>query len=44
MGILYLVVFVARSFSCSCLYCDHEEDCVHGGGGGDDDVDDDACC
>ena len=35
MGILYLVVDVARFFSCWCLYFAHDVvDFVHGGGGG----------
>ena len=36
MGILYLVVDVARFFSCWCLYFVHDDvvvDFVHGGGG-----------
>ena len=35
MGISYLVVRVAWNFSCSFLYCSHE-DAVHSGGGVED--------
>ena len=46
MGILYLVVDVARFFSCWCLYFAHDVvvDFVHGGGGGEVVVVSDVIC